>query len=985
AHNSSVQRAMNVRGLPWGVQWEIVRLISLGHCTWQDVTMSRLDAQTVLNARIAPYVEDLFRWGKHSFGSQKMTKEIQATSPWQELDMEATAFKTHGPMGCLGGHGAWYGGKVSFSLKLHMDKTGLFHFSLEHPTLGPSSRYTRCYGSSWLLKVRLSKDLLSNIDQIKHLFFRPLVLNGQVFRFFHVNKDHNIYLMATAEHYNGTLHLSPSLPNGQTFFCSFLDFFSKHNNLEENSNQTIAKWAARTALGLSNSVPGLIVEIAQIMEEVDIVSSVVLPGTKHPSETDMTDGCGLINLQAIYQLHKNLAIWKEAPIAIQCRLAGAKGLLLLHPGKEENSWTHPCVWLRPSQVKIQHSPSYLQTSAHRIIDVLRGSCMQSSVQISREIIINLSENGVSPEIFADLFSQSISEKVTLLLDWDGQDSMAQLWATVFKEGGIMAARVARESSWTARAHGVELYNQEESSDDEADDLSSSHSTAWWGDDISGSPSSLEETVIALLDSGFSPMSNSILAEKLHIVAKKAVKSCMSKYRVTIPMSCSAFIVPDILGVLEEGEIHIKSSQRSLLRLDGLRSDRVIGDVLVTRSPCKLPTDIQKVKAVFKPELDSYSDVIMFSIKGPRSLASMLGTGDYDGDRVVCIWQPSIVGQFSNADAKYMEPPNNLQGHFHVENETVKEFLHRVPPTSPKSHQIQELQKVMMAPLFDLYVVGTYSSMHDNAIYSLGYAHPTTILLAWIFCTVLDGAKTGKTILRERYTRDRNSKQYGTQLAPPWKADPAYPFHPSREEGLPPFVMDVLREAIERSREEQLQRIDRQFSALPKTKDQDLIAPWQDAEARAQEMLARPEEHIRHVGRAQRDALDAIKAHVARVAGGGPTATVAAAAAGRARIRIGTGVGFTERSIERRQDQLRLMSREFVGGPPATETFVFSQEEVVRLRASYAYLYDWTRRRQGTRFPWNVAFRELGAIKLRARQDFKPISQDFYEKMMMRRL
>ena len=36
--------------------------------------------------------------------------------------------------------------------------------------------------------------------------------------------------------------------------------------------------------------------------------------------------------------------------------------------------------------------------------------------------------------------------------------------------------------------------------------------------------------------------------------------------------------------------------------------------------------IFQVKAVFRPELDDYVDVIMFSIKGPRSLASMLGTG-----------------------------------------------------------------------------------------------------------------------------------------------------------------------------------------------------------------------------------------------------------------------------------------------------------------------------------------------------------------------
>ena len=106
-------------------------------------------------------------------------------------------------------------------------------------------------------------------------------------------------------------------------------------------------------------------------------------------------------------------------------------------------------------------------------------------------------------------------------------------------------------------------------------------------------------------------------------------------------------------------------------------------------------------------------------------------GDYDGDRVDCIWEPGIVEHFQNADPKYAEPPTNLPELFHVKNETVKEFLERVPPTGTTSYQVQELQQVFMAPLRDLFVVGTYSSMHDNAIYALGYTHPVTTLLAWM--------------------------------------------------------------------------------------------------------------------------------------------------------------------------------------------------------------------------------------------------------------
>lgn len=304
--------------------------------------------------------------------------------------------------------------------------------------------------------------------------------------------------------------------------------------------------------------------------------------------------------------------------------------------------------------------------------------------------------------------------------------------------------------------------------------------------------------------------------------------------------------------------------------------------------------------------------------------------------------------------------------------------------------------------------------------------------------MLDGVKTGKTILPERYKEDRESRQYGTQFVPWWKMDPdceTQQYNLSRGD-LPPFVMDLLREAMDKVGEEQLRRIADHFAELPKVKDADLVAPWEGAEARAQEMLSRSEEQMRTIGQAQKDALEAIKTHVAwvydlntavmratitktttalaeRIAGSSTSAgsgtsrgtvttmgTQTERSRGKQRSsnsnsnsgrkrRGGSGgrssVKFTNRNIETRQDQLRRMSREFVGGPPAEQTLVFSAEEVARLRASYAYAYDWVRRPGGSRFPWNVAMRELGEIKLRARKDFKPISQDFYEKMSMRKL
>ena len=56
----------------------------------------------------------------------------------------------------------------------------------------------------------------------------------------------------------------------------------------------------------------------------------------------------------------------------------------------------------------------------------------------------------------------------------------------------------------------------------------------------------------------------------------------------------------------------------------------------------------QVRAVFKPELHSYRDVIIFSSKGECSLAEKLSGGDFDGDRAWICWDPSIVQKFQNA-------------------------------------------------------------------------------------------------------------------------------------------------------------------------------------------------------------------------------------------------------------------------------------------------------------------------------------------------
>ena len=88
--------------------------------------------------------------------------------------------------------------------------------------------------------------------------------------------------------------------------------------------------------------------------------------------------------------------------------------------------------------------------------------------------------------------------------------------------------------------------------------------------------------------------------------------------IGIPRSTYAYMVADPLSVLEEGEVHIAFSSPfdQELMLHDI-------DLLVARLPAALPSDVQKVRAVFKVELKNFRDVIVFPSKGDFSLAEKL--------------------------------------------------------------------------------------------------------------------------------------------------------------------------------------------------------------------------------------------------------------------------------------------------------------------------------------------------------------------------
>ena len=89
--------------------------------------------------------------------------------------------------------------------------------------------------------------------------------------------------------------------------------------------------------------------------------------------------------------------------------------------------------------------------------------------------------------------------------------------------------------------------------------------------------------------------------------------------------------------------------------------------------------------------------------------------------------------------------------------------------------------------------------------------------------------------------------------------------------------------------------------------------------------------------------------------------------------------FTELPIERRQDVFRLLSRAFHALPQ--ELLCFDKDEAKRVMASFAYKYDHeTTSGKWTRFPWNVAMRQLCEIKAKALGSSSTLSNSFYHYM-----
>jgi len=197
----------------------------------------------------------------------------------------------------------------------------------------------------------------------------------------------------------------------------------------------------------------------------------------------------------------------------------------------------------------------------------------------------------------------------------------------------------------------------------------------------------------------------------------------------------------------------------------------------------------------------------------------------------------------------------------------------------------------------------------------------------------------------------------------------------------PFIMDVLLSAAKKECTRALTEIDTVFSPLNVEPDPHLLQPWRDAVQRAERG---PPEVVKR----SKLVLSRIAIHVHVMYGEHRSQMAAKEGPTRRSNLSGSSkrTSFTNLSIEIRQDILRALSKKFASSPrPEELDSMMDEAAIARLRASYAYTYDAQKRSNSSgwgRFPWDVAMRELCAIKARALGPHKTVTAGFYERFKL---
>ena len=165
----------------------------------------------------------------------------------------------------------------------------------------------------------------------------------------------------------------------------------------------------------------------------------------------------------------------------------------------------------------------------------------------------------------------------------------------------------------------------------------------------GGGAKLPSLLLALHSMGLPFQADDFLRDIVELGVLMALNDIKHKSRILVPDGVTLYGVVDETGFLRENEIYC------CIKREGAKSQVLRGRVACTRSPALHPGDIQLVEAVSVPQespLIGLYNVVVFSAKGARDMASQLSGGDLDGDLFHLIFDKDLYPRKTVQAADY---------------------------------------------------------------------------------------------------------------------------------------------------------------------------------------------------------------------------------------------------------------------------------------------------------------------------------------------
>ncbi|UKZ88673.1 uncharacterized protein TrAFT101_004417 [Trichoderma asperellum] len=508
---------------------------------------------------------------------------------------------------------------------------------------------------------------------------------------------------------------------------------------ERNSEQPVTKLFSRLALSLSRTWPTVTLERHQIRirtKDLGISGKMV-----------MNDGIGRISPSLAKKVAESLGLI-DCPSCFQGRLGSAKGMWLIDVDSEEDfeeDFEEDWVEIYPSQIKWECD---FKDMHHRTLEIRNWPSELKSASLNQQFIPVLEAQAIKPEVMRWVISEHLQRALQADL---GEQTEAMK--------DPMSLRLWIHQSGPPK---------------------NDRSLDGYAEFLAGLPNNNADKVAFLLDSGFDQRRMKYLTDTVLEMCQKKANILKTKMNITIPCSAYVYMAADFSSTLKEGEVHLSFSTK--FQAEGF-SDTLLEqmDVLVARAPAHLPSDIQRVKVVSRPELRKLKDVIIFSTKGSDPLADKLSGGDYDGDMAWVCWDPRIVQNFRNASVP--EPADFITGGYLRKNTTkFTSILDSLASddsnknADTKSEQLEEacLDFTSQAFLFNLQpsFLGRCTKYKERLCYTLpkSVQDERVIRLSQLLGYLVDQKKQGIEFTDEDWKRFQKS-QLGMKR--PFLEDPEY--------------------------------------------------------------------------------------------------------------------------------------------------------------------------------------------------------------------